>query len=90
MTRRKRNTRQLWWRRRRPLRRLALAAFAAVVTGFLVWLVVARGGGSDGTGEYLREQAPPFSLPTIAGDQVSLGDHVGRHALLLYFNEGMG
>ena len=80
---------QPWWRKRRTLRSLALAASLAVVIGALAWLVV-RGEGEGGPKEYLREPAPAFALPTIAGEQVSLADHVGRHNLLLYFNEGIG
>ena len=80
---------QPWWRKRRAQRRLALAASLAVVIGVFAWLVV-RGEGEGGPKEYLREPAPDFTLPTIAGEQVSLADHVGRHNLLLYFNEGIG
>ena len=81
---------QPWWRKRRTLRRAALAASLAVVIGVLAWLVVRGGGSESGPKEYLREPAPDFTLPTIAGEQVSLADHVGRHNLLLYFNEGIG
>ena len=80
---------QPWWLKRRTQRRLALAASLAVVIGVLAWLVV-RGEGEGGPREYLREPAPDFTLPTIAGEQVSLADHLGRHNLLLYFNEGLG
>ena len=80
---------QPWWRKRRTLRRAALAASLAVVIGVFAWFVV-RGEGEGGPKEYLREPAPAFALPTIAGGQVSLADHVGRHNLLLYFNEGIG
>ena len=61
-----------------------------LVVGIFAWLVVRGEGGGSGTGQYLQEPAPDFTLPTIAGDQVSLADHVGRHNLLLYFNEGIG
>lgn len=83
---------QPWWRKRRTQRRLAQAASLAVVIvviGVLAWLVV-RGESEGGPREYLREPAPAFALPTIAGEQVSLADHLGRHNLLLYFNEGIG
>ena len=89
MVKGKHNGGQPWWRKRRTQRRLALAASLAVVIGVLAWLVV-RGEGEGGPREYLREPAPAFALPTIAGEQVSLADHVGRHNLLLYFNEGIG
>ncbi len=78
-----------WWRRRKPLRRLAIAAAAAAVIAGFAWLAL-KPGGDGGPKEYLREPAPPFTLPTIAGEQVSLAGHLGEHALLLYFNEGMG
>ena len=78
-----------WWRKPRTIRSLVLTASLAVVIGVFAWLVV-RGEGEGGPKEYLREPAPAFALPTIAGEQVSLADHVGRHNLLLYFNEGIG
>ena len=84
---------QPWWRKRRTQRRLALASSLSVVIGVigvLAWLVVRGGGSESGPQEYLREPAPAFALPTIAGEQVSLAEHVGRHNLLLYFNEGIG
>ena len=90
MVKGKRKGGQPWWRNRRTLRRLAIAASLALVIGLFAWLVVRGGGSGSGSGEYLREPAPAFTLPTIAGDQVSLADHVGRHNLLLYFNEGIG
>ena len=71
------------------LRRLAMALTAAVVVGVFAWLAVGT-GGDGGTKQYLREPAPPFRLPTVAGEEFALADHVGRHAVLLYFNEGMG
>ena len=89
MVKRKRKGGQPWWRKKRVLRRAAVAASLALVIGLFVWLVV-RGGSEGGPKEYLREPPPDFTLPTIAGDQVSLADHVGRHNLLLYFNEGIG
>jgi peroxiredoxin Q/BCP len=61
----------------------------ALVVGVFAWLVV-RGEGGSGSGEYLREPAPAFTLPTVDGEQVSLAYHVGRHNTLLYFSEGIG
>ena len=81
---------QPWWRKPRTIRSLVLTASLAVVIGVLAWLVVRGGGSESGPQEYLREPAPAFALPTIAGEQVSLADHLGRHHLLLYFNEGIG
>ena len=89
MVKRKRKGGQPWWRKKRVLRRAAVAASMILAAALVGWLVV-RGGSEGGPKEYLREPAPAFTLPTIAGDQVSLADHVGRHNLLLYFNEGIG
>jgi len=88
MVTKKRNG-QPWWRKRRVQRRLAILGAMALVVGVFAWLVV-RGEGGSGSGEYLREPAPAFTLPTVDGEQVSLADHVGRHNTLLYFSEGIG
>lgn len=92
MAAKKRRAARPWWRRGKPLRRLALAASLTTALGFLVfWLVAGgQGGSSDDYSEYMGEPAPTFSLPTISGDEFSLADHLGRHNLLLYFNEGIG
>ncbi len=89
MTRRKRKGRHPWWRRRRTQRRLAVAASLALAAGITAWLVV-QGGGDNEPKEYFVEAASPFTLPTVAGEEFSLADHLGQHSILLYFNEGMG
>ena len=87
----KRKTAQPWWRKRRMQRRLTVLGALALVVGVFAWLVVrGAGGGGGSSGEFLRETAPAFTLPTVAGEQVSLSDHVGRHNTLLYFSEGIG
>ncbi len=68
---------------------MAVAASLALAIGIIAWLVV-QGGGDSGPKQYLVEPAPPFTLPTIAGEEFSLADHEGRHNIFLYFNEGMG
>ena len=78
-----------WWRKRRVQRRLAMVASRALAIGVIAWLVV-RGGGGSGPPEYFVEPAPPFTLPTVAGEEFSLAGHEGRHNIFLYFNEGMG
>ncbi len=79
-----------WWRRGRTWISVALSALlAAAVAGPAVWLLAGTGGDASPP-QYLDEPAPPFTLPTIAGDDVSPADHEGRHNLLLFFNEGMG
>ena len=90
MVKRKHKGGRPWWRNPRTMRSLVLTASLGVAIGVLAWLVVRGGGSESGPKEYLREPAPAFSLPTIAGEQVSLADHLGRHNLLLYFNEGIG
>ncbi|MDP2673859.1 MAG: redoxin domain-containing protein [Dehalococcoidia bacterium] len=86
----KRKNAQPWWRKRRVQRRLAILGALALIVGVFAWLVVRGEGGGSGSGEFLREPAPPFTLPTVAEGQVSLSDHVGRHNTLLYFSEGIG
>jgi cytochrome oxidase Cu insertion factor (SCO1/SenC/PrrC family) len=71
------------------LRNLAVAASLVVAIGVIGWLVV-RGGDDSGPKQYLTETASPFTLPTVSGEEVSLADHLGRHNVLLYFNEGTG
>ncbi len=89
MARKKRKGGQPWWRKRRVQRRLAVVASLALAIGVIAWLVV-RGGGDSGPKQYLVEPAPPFTLPTVAGEEFSLTDHLGQHAMLLFFNEGIG
>ena len=82
-------TRRPWWRRGRTWISVALSTLlAAAVAGPIVWLLAGTGGDASPP-EYLDEPAPPFTLPTITGDQVSLADHEGRHNVLLFFNEGL-
>ena len=77
-----------WWRRGRTWLSVALSTLlAAAVAGPIVWLLAGTGGDASPP-QYLDEPAPLFTLPTIAGDQVSLADHEGRHNVLLFFNEG--
>lgn len=75
------------------LRRGATAAVLVTAAAIIVLVVLAavRGGGEGGgTRQELSEAAPPFTLPTVTGEEVASADHRGQHALLLYFNEGMG
>ena len=90
MARKRRKSGHPWWRQRKWQRRfVVLAAVAAAVGVFLVVAALIGGGGKEPT-QNVSGPAPPFSLPTTGGDQVSLADHAGQHALLLYFNEGVG
>jgi len=81
-----------WSRRRRLWRRLALIAAAAAAVAVIGLIGVYLGGreGAPESGQQVTGAAPEFTLPTIAGDEFSSRDHLGQHALLLYFNEGMG
>ncbi len=78
-----------WWRRKKTLRWLAAVASLTVAVGVLAWFVVQGASDSD-SGVYLTEPAPSFTLPTVAGEEFSLGEHRGRHNILLYFSEGVG
>lgn len=89
MTRKKKRQLRPWWRKAKTVRRLAIGILALFVSAVGALYVMAQ-GGHDGSGQFLVEPAPAFSLPTIAGDRFVSTDHVGKHNLLLYFNEGMG
>ena len=79
-----------WWRRGRTCISVALSTLlAAAVAGPIVWLLAGAGGDTSPPPQYLDEPAPPFTLPTITGEQFSLADHEGRHNVLIFFNEGM-
>lgn len=88
MTNRKPRKRRAWWRRKRAQRWLGASVAALAVV--IAVAVLALRGQSGGPAQYFTEPAPPFTLPTIAGEQVSLSEHLGRHNVLLFFNEGMG
>lgn len=77
------------WRKPRTLRRVGMGALALAVAALGVW-VVAGAGGNRQSGKFLMEPAPPFSLPTTSGETFVAREHIGRHALLLYFSEGIG
>lgn len=93
MARNKRKGAQPWWRSRRLLRRVTISTAIVAVIAFFVWIGVLVGGrGEEGEaiGQPLTEAAPSFALPTVSGSTFSSADHLGEHALLLFFNEGMG
>lgn len=80
---------QPWWRKPRTLRRLATVVLSLFLLGGGAWYVLAN--GSDGAPkQFLQEPAPAFSLPTTDNGSVVFSDHLGKHNVLLYFNEGMG
>ena len=91
MSRKKRRPARPWWRGRGVTRRLALAGSLVAAVTLVVWAWISFGGGEAGTtSQELATQAPAFTLPTVAGDEFSLADHVGQPARPLYFNEGVG
>ena len=83
--------RQPWWQRKKVRRRLLVLASLVVAVGLFGLVAVYFGGrGNDETEQNVAGAAPAFTLPTVAGDEFVSADHVGQHALLLYFNEGVG
>ncbi len=88
----KRPTKAPWWRSGRNWVSVGLTGGLVVaVVGVVVWVALGIvGGGDSAPPVYLSEPAPPFTLPTTAGEEVTLADHSGQHNVLLFFNEGMG
>ena len=84
--------RQPWWQRRKIRRQLmALAAVVAAVGLFGLLAVYLGGrGGHEAQEQNVSGPAPAFTLPTLGGGEFVSADHVGKQALLLYFNEGVG
>jgi len=83
--------RQPWWQRKKVRRRLLVLASLVVAVGLFGLVAVYFGGrGNHETEQNVSGAAPAFTLPTVAGDEFVSADHVGQHALLLYFNEGVG
>lgn len=82
---------QAGWRRAGVLRLLATGLPVFLIGAIAVSFWILSLVRSD---EYkllpVGSKAPDFSLPTVAGGEVSLDQHVGKHPLLLYFNEGVG
>lgn len=88
MTRRaKKGSRRPWWRKRRNIRRAVIAVLALLVTALGVTYVLVWGRSEE---PYSIRYASHFTLPTTAGGETTLGEHLGQHNVLLYFNEGMG
>ncbi|MDO8616672.1 MAG: hypothetical protein Q7T33_13210 [Dehalococcoidia bacterium] len=87
MTNKKRKARP-WWRKPRTLRRLAILVFSLFLVGGGAWYVLTAGAGPPP--RFIQDPAPAFTLPTTGGGSVASADHLGKHPLLLYFNEGMG
>ena len=88
MSIKKRKTRP-WWQKPRTVRRLAILVFSLFLVGGGAWYVLAAGSSSEPK-QFLQEPAPAFSLPITDSGSVVSSDYLGKHNLLLYFNEGMG
>lgn len=62
--------------------------------GILTWrleqLELTRPGRIGREGLKIGKKAPDFTLPSAAGDQVSLGDFAGRKVLLVFTQSGCG
>lgn len=78
-----------WWRKPRTLRRLAILVFSLFLVGGGAWYVLVA-GSSSAPKQFLQEPAPAFSLPTTDSGSVASSDYLGKHNLLLFFNEGIG
>jgi hypothetical protein len=48
------------------------------------------GGSSDGPSLAEGDEAPTFTLPSAAGEEVALSDFSGDKPVLLYFSMGPG
>jgi hypothetical protein len=68
---------------------LAAVVWALALFGWVAVYFGGRGNHHE-TAQNVSGSAPAFTLPTIAGDEFVSADHLGQHALLLYFNEGVG
>ncbi len=96
MSRKKRRTDRSWWRKQGVVRRAAFSGSLVAAVVLVIWIFVPFGGSGEGGGGAMSDnpatgaEAPAFTLPTAAGGEVSLTDHLGQNAVLLYFNEGVG
>lgn len=62
-----------------------------VLVGAVLFLTASCGDGRD-EGPTLAEgdTAPKFTLPSVAGEEVTLSDFSGESPVLLYFSMGPG
>ena len=84
---RKKKAQRPWWRKPRVVRRAALGAATVLLLGLGTAYLVMQGGDEP---QFNMRYASHFTLPTTGGEEVTLEQHLGRHNVLLYFNEGMG
>ena len=83
----KKKAKRPWWRKPRNLRRMSIGALALLLVTIGAAYIVVRGEDEP---RYNTRFASQFSLPATTGEDVTLNQHLGRHNVLLYFNEGMG
>ena len=83
----KKKAKHPWWRKRRNIRRMSIGALAILLFTLGAAYIAVRGGDEP---RYNTRFASQFTLPTTTGEDVTLDQHLGRHNVLLYFNEGMG
>ncbi len=83
----KKKNKRPWWQKARNIRRMAIGGLSLLLVTLGVAYVVVRGTDEP---RYNTRFAFRFTLPTTTGEEVSLDQHLGRHNVLLYFNEGMG
>lgn len=83
----KKKAKRPWWRKPRNLRRMSIGALALLLVTLGAAYIAVRGEDEP---RYNTRFASQFTLPATTGEEVALDEHLGRHNVLLYFNEGMG
>ena len=84
----KRKTRP-WWQQPKTVRTIGIwAAVLAVLGAGAAWFAISATRQEEA--QYVVDTAPAFQLPTIDAGTYASSEHLGKHNMLLYFNEGMG
>lgn len=83
----KKKAKRPWWRKPRNLRRVSIGALAVLLVTLGAAYIAVRGADEP---RYNTRFASQFTLPATTGEDVTLSEHLGKHNVLLYFNEGMG
>jgi hypothetical protein len=69
---------------------MLMAKHAMIIVLVVVGGVLLASCGDATTGLAVGDPAPDFTLPSAAGDQVSLGGYTGNTPVLLYFHMAVG